>query len=270
MLAGRAPANPKLATARVAAEVDGLGADLAVVGLEPARFFEHAIPLAARFDAAGQVARGALKKILGPRLTDSGAQRLARRIGSLWVAVREADPGALEELELRSRPLREEWETRGPGLLATLALLTERDLVVEGAEVILLEGVMGGGGSAHALYNALAIEAVSADPVAELPEIARLGWLWAQLNLDLPKYQDHVGRALTCDVGPLAVLPPLLAAASEVELVKFNRRLLETALAAWNAPPVDVDELFGWWETYQASNPAWSVALAALAQMVDS
>lgn len=89
------------------------------------------------------------------------------------------------------------------------------------------------------------------------------------MNLDLPKYQDHVGRVVTSDVGPLAVLPPLLAAAGEVELVKFDRRLLETALSAWNAPVVDVEGLLGWWKTYQASNPAWSVALAALARMLD-
>ncbi|MEX0677805.1 MAG: hypothetical protein WD063_12060 [Pirellulales bacterium] len=269
MLAGAAPVDPKLATQQVAAEVDGLASDLAAVGLEPAPFFEHAIPLAVRFDSPLELADVALRKILGPRLTDAPAQRLARRLQSLWAAIDQANPLALEELELRSGPLREQWEARGPGLLATVGRLTDQDLVVEGADVILVQPVLGGGGSAHPLYNAVAIEAVLANPIGELPEIARLGWQWAQLNLDLPEYYDQVGRAAMTHVGPLAVLPAVLAAADEVELVTFDRRLLETALGAWNAPAVDADKLLRWWETYQASSLAWTVALAALARMLD-
>jgi hypothetical protein len=268
MLGGATPVDPKLATPRVTAEVEALGVDLAALGLQPDPFFEHAIPLAARFDSPLEVADVALRKILGPRQTEDDAPRLVRRLQSLWAAVRESNPAALEELELRSRPLREQWEARGPGLLATLARLTEPDLVVEQAEVILLQVATGGGGRAHPLYNAVSIEALLANPTVELPEVARLGWLWAQLNLDLPKFNDALGRAAMTQVGPLAVLPPLLAAAGEVELVRFDRPLLATALAAWNAPALDVDRLMDWWETYQASNPPFAVALAALARML--
>ncbi len=107
-------------------------------------------------------------------------------------------------------------------------------MVVESADVFLLQPVLGGGGRAYTLYNAVGIEAVLANPVPSLPEIARLGWLWTQLNLDLPTFQDQVGRDRLREIGPLATLPPLLAAAEEVELVRFNRETLAAALAAWH------------------------------------
>src|SRR5690606_23019649 len=99
---------------------------------------------------------------------------------------------ALEELELRSAPLREQWEARGGGLLATLARLTTAGLVPEMADVILVHPVLGGGGAAHWQYNSVQFEAVLANPLAELPEVLRLGWLLAQLNFDLPLYEDHL------------------------------------------------------------------------------
>jgi hypothetical protein len=274
LLAGTTPLDPRLAAAPVAAEAAALGADLAAIGLDRSAFFEHAIPLAVRFDSSVQLAGVALTKLLGPRQTDAAATRLARRLQSLWAAVTDAVPDGLDELELRSRPLREQWEARGGGLLAVVRRLTEPDVVVDEADVILVQPVWGGSGSAHPLYNALALEAVLVNADAALPEVARLGWLWAQLNLDLPKFQDSLGRDAMAVVGPLAVLPAVLAAAQEVELVKFDRQTLETALAAWRGGPmhierkVDVDGLLGWWETYQASNPSWTVALAALGQML--
>ena len=68
--------------------------------------------------------------------------------------------------------------------MAAIGRLTERELVVERADVILVHPVLGGGGWAYPPYNAVCFEAVLANPIAELPEVVRLGWLLAQLNLD--------------------------------------------------------------------------------------
>ena len=131
-----------------------------------------------------------------------------------------------------------------------------------------MQPATGGGGRAHPLYNAVSIEAVLANPHPELPEVTRLGWLWAQLHLDLPKYHEVWGRAAITRIGPLAVLPPLLAAADQVELVRFDRPLLAAALDAFAAPAVEVDVLFDWWETYRTSQSAFDVAAAALGHML--
>ncbi|MEI6540870.1 MAG: hypothetical protein WCO86_15300, partial [Planctomycetota bacterium] len=99
-------------------------------------------------------------------------------------------------------------------------------------------------------------------------EIVRLGWLWAQLNLDLPKYHEHAAPGSLTHIGPLALLLPALAAAEEVELAYFSRAIIATAQQAWQAPAADVELLWSWWETYCATQPTWSVALGALEQML--
>ncbi len=267
-LNGPAPPGTRLTDA-LAEETAGLARALAALRVEPARFFAHAIPQSLRFDVPRQLAEVTLAKLIGPAEAESTAG-LARPLNALFAAFLRAQPEAVEELELRSGPLRGQWEARGPGLLATLMRLTEADLVVESADVILVQPVLGGGGAAHPLYNAVHFEALLANPLAELPEIVRLGWLWGQLHLDLPKYEDAVGRARMHLIGPLALVPPVLAAAQEVELARCDPTTIALALEAWHAPAVSVDVLLDWWATYQASSPAWSVALAALDRLLSA
>ena len=266
LVAGEVPADRPLFAA-LADEAGGLAVDLEAVGLPPPRFFEHALPLAVRFDALAKLAEVSLTKAAGRRQSDAAASGIAGRLESLVNAFRQAVPDVVEALELRSGPLRLQWEARGGGLLATLRRLTEEDVVVETAEIILVHPVLGGGGRAYPLYNAMHFEALLANPQPLLPEVVRLGWLWAQLNLDLPKYQDPIGRERLRTIGPLAVLPPVLAAAEEVELGRLDRPTLAAAITSWQAGVVDPDTLLDWWETYQASNPPWEVALSALDRM---
>jgi hypothetical protein len=64
------------------------------------------------------------------------------------------------------------------------------------------------------------------------------------------------------------MIPPVLAAAEEVELTRYDAQRVATALDAWQALQADAETLVAWWETYQASRPPWPVALAALEQML--
>lgn len=244
-------------------------ADLVQLNLDVEPFFRHAIPLATRIDGPAPWAEAVLAKTLGPVGVDRGSvQSLTRRLIALQAAFDSAHPGALEELELRSAPLREQWEARGGGLLATLARLTTAGLVPEMADVILVHPVLGGGGAAHWQYNSVQFEAVLANPLAELPEVLRLGWLLAQLNFDLPLYEDHLNRHRLAVVGPLALIPPIVAAGAEVELARDQRDTVETAVPAWTGGHTDLEALSTWWQTYQASNPPWHVALGALDRML--
>ena len=253
----------------LAADVANLTGDLAAVGLEPAIFFDHAIPLSARFDAPLEWAKVLVLKALGARTSpELIAARLARSRIALDSAFARAHPGLLEELELRSEPLRMQWEARGPGLMKGVARLFDPDLVVEQADVILVQPALGGGGGAHPPYNSLHIEAVLTNPLAELPEVVRLGWLWSQLNLDLPKFQDALDRDRLREIGRLAMIPAVLAAAEEVELARLDEATLATALAAWRASSAEPAQLLEWWETRQATAAPWNVALGALDRML--
>jgi hypothetical protein len=174
-------------------------------------------------------------------------------------------------LPLRERPLREQWEARGPGLLSHVSQITEEDLIVESAEVLLVHPALGGGGDAHLAANAVRVEAVLANPIAELPEVVRLAWLIAQLKLDLPLYSESIHADRLPHVARYAMLPAILSAAEAVELVRFTPQTMRQAVIAWRLfEPLGVDGAglaMQWWQTYQETRPPLRVALTALDQM---
>jgi hypothetical protein len=243
---------------------------------DPAAFFAHLVPRSATIDSNRQLAEVVLAKTLGPSRPAGLVDRFAGLFTELEAAFVRALPDAVDELALRSEPLREQWEARGPGLLASVRRLTEPDIVPDQADVILVHPVQGGGGRAYLPYNSLAIEAVLANPSPELPEVARLGWLWSQLNADLPKFQGEIPRPRLAMLAAFATLPPILQAAEDVELAAFRPESLAHAIEVWRLPAaelaVDSAHLAGilgqWWETYLASRPAWAIALAALDRML--
>lgn len=243
---------------------------LETLGLERGRFFEHAIPQSARHDVPRQLVDVVLAKLGSTGNHSGAAERLSRSLIELNAAFQQANPRALEELELRAEPLTGQWEARGPGLLATIGRLTETGLLVNEADVILVQPVLGGGGAAHWLYNSVRIEAVLANPLATLPEVVRLGWLLAQLHLDLPQFQGSLLRDRLLQIGPLAMIPPVVAAAQEVELATLDEPTLALALSAWTNASVEPGKLWEWWDTYQSTNPPWTVALGALDRMLDA
>ena len=189
-------------------------------------------------------------------------------------------PQVVEDLALRAGPIREQWEARGPGLLHGVGRLTDAGLVAEQAEVVLVQPVLGGGGRACALYNLVLLEAVLTNPIQSLPEVVRLGWLVAQLNLELPEFQGELRRDRALMLGSLAMVPIVLAAAEDVELSRCDEATVAVALEAWRgtagrrgraAGPGGKRirrralQLVGHFRKFAAE---WPVALAALDRML--
>jgi hypothetical protein len=128
---------------------------------------------------------------------------------------------------------------------------------------------------AHLGNNRVTLEAVLANPVPELPEVVRLSWLLAQLQIDLPRYCERIARDRVDWLAMHALLPPTLAAAREVEIVSHGAVLILPALNAWHvgdsASRVSrATILADWWRAYEDNPPAWPVALAALDALLPS
>jgi hypothetical protein len=256
----------------LAPPVASLTAELAAARLDADAFFREAVPLASVFENNRELAERVLGKLRGRENHELLAARLAGWFSQLESAFKAAAPNAIDELELRSGPLREQWEARGPGLLAAIGRLSERALLAESAEVVLVYPVMGGAAAARLPYNKVVIEALLTNPHGDLPEVVRLGWLLSSLNLDLPRYSEAIPPERLTRLAPLAMLPVALEAAAEVELTPGEPASLARAIAAWrladsNAEPL-AETVQRWWQTYHDSRPAWSVALAALDRML--
>lgn len=202
----------------------------------------------------------------------AAVSRLEGHITGLEAAVLKVHPEIAQQLAVRGRPLREQWEARGPGLLRAMGRMTDPAIVPEFAEVVLVSPYAGGHGTAHSRSNRVIYEAVLTNPVPEIPEVVRLAWLLAQLNYDLAVFTDQLAPARLAVIGPLANLPAALAAGEEVELTTCDAQQIELALAAWHFP-VDLaagaaSTLWQWWNTVQNGSQRWPVALAGLEAML--
>jgi len=282
--ARHAPADRRLAEA-FAPGVESALAEFAACGAEADRWLPTLTGLAASgVEGNRQLVDQTITKLMGGRASaDALAGRLAGCLAGLKAAFqnayRETASAAakplVDELLMRGRPLAEQWEARGPGMLWHVARATEEGVLAERADLVLVYPVLGGHGLAHLPVNAVTFEAVLANPVDELPEVVRLAWLLAQLNLDLPKFADQLPANRRERVGQLAMVPPVLSAAEHVELGRFTADAIRHAIVAWRIVggdasdvPAVADTLMTWWSTYQAGTTPWVVALAALDQML--
>ncbi len=196
--------------------------DLAACSYPADTLLRHLIALAGDCNDENRLAETALDKAVGRVHLPQSTALVARAAGQLIAAFGSARPRAAEELPLRADPLRSQWEARGPGLLVGMRRLSAADLLVPAASLVLVHPVLGGGGLAHPSYNRVTFEGLLANPVGQLPEVLRLGWLLGQLNFDLPTFEEPLGRGRLEVVGPLALIPVVLTAAEDIELARAD------------------------------------------------
>src|SRR5258706_15621792 len=79
--------------------VQSLRADLASLGIEPVRFFEHAIPASTQLENPAALAEVVVRKVLGRDAAESAAPLLKGRLVALMAAFADANPDALDQLE---------------------------------------------------------------------------------------------------------------------------------------------------------------------------
>ncbi|MBX3415568.1 MAG: hypothetical protein KF708_22985 [Pirellulales bacterium] len=269
---GASLVDPALAQA-LAIPLAELSAAIEAAGATPRDFLAQLPPLCLDTASSRELALLALTRLLGREKANASAESLAGCLGALRRAYDERRPKLDEELSLRAGPLTEQWQARGPGLLAAIRRLAEPELLPPEAKVILVEPALGGGGEAFPRSNVVTFEALLANPEPRLPEVLRLSWLVAQLNLDLPRYADHLHAARLHRAARLALVPLVLAAAEDVELARADWEMFALALSTWHvheSEPQRVAPLLDeWWQTYRDSRPALTASFVALDRMLD-
>jgi hypothetical protein len=247
---------------------------IATSDLPVERVWANLLPTAAthEHDTARHIVEVAVLKVVARHQIHANLDHFGDRLMAFERAFLAALPNVIEELELRARPLREQWDSRGPGLLTAIGQFTEPELITTQGTIGMVHPVLGGGGATYPDYDAVIWEAVLTNPVPQLPEVVRLGWLVSQLNLELPRYQGDLQRERAFELGSWAMLPATLAAAGELELLRFDEAMVRLAMKAWRIPAprssAFVHDLLSWWETYQTDRPPWNVAITALDMLI--
>lgn len=225
--------------------------------------------LTSEYDNNRQLVEIALKRLFGSGAAkEATVTQIAAAVGGLETRLLAARPGMVDELELRCKPLVDQWLARGNGLLKQVARLTAENFLAPASEVVLVTPWVGGFGRADLGTNRVILEAVLADPLDDLPEALRLGWLLSQLGADVPMYGEAISAEGLPRIAGLAVLPVVLSAAETVEWGHCTPHTIQRAIECWqidvDSPGRVADTLFRWWEAYQTGGSSWEIAWRAL------
>lgn len=242
-----------------------------IVGKE--RFWDWLIGLSCEYENDIQLAERVIAKTHGTSgLPRDLSTRLAGLIQDAEKALFEQNPKINEELPMRIVPMQELWNTYGPGLMLQIGKLTDPALIAKEATIIPVHPMVGGHGGVLLQSNRCWIEAVLTNSNPTLPEVVRLAWLLSQLESDLPIHGELVNSGRLPWISSMAMLPPVLLAAQELEIGQFSDDQLLLAMEKWWIPnPTEhslVDTVLSWWDTYSNERPPWRIALTALDKML--
>jgi hypothetical protein len=279
--AGAAGIDP-VVVQKIAAPLSLLTQRLAAAEIDLAVFWRRLVAEAAGGSDDLQASRHALAAAgIGELALDSTASATSSLLAETRFAFQERYPKLAEQLSLRGRPLREQWEAYGAGLLRRIATLTHESFIPKIATVLLVSPYRGGDGDCDPAVPKVWIEAVLTNPIATVPEVLRLTWLVARLGLAaqiMPattaadgERDDQLVRSF--DVLSLALLPITLDAAAHLEIggsPSQSPELIATAAEAWNGSLDSsvVDAVVHWWSQSQELNHPFPVALKALDRML--
>jgi hypothetical protein len=236
------------------------------------RFFAHLIPLAAGNVGLHQLAEVTLIKTMGRTAAPSRVRRFWDLLSDLKNALATDLPDFTAKLSAQIEPFQGRWYAHGAALLGGIVAGSEAGLLVREATVVLVHPVQGGGGAAYLPYNTVCLEAVAEDPISELPEVVRLAWMLATLNLDLPRYSENIQADRLATAAALAMIPMALAVAADLRLAGCDEAAIKQAVVAW-MPPAQLQRkaaaewaalLAQWHATYRAMRPPLSTALKGL------
>lgn len=250
----------------------GIGLDLAI---PDERFWDLIFQLSPDCSTNDDLGhRLCIRSLRSEERSEAVLSRLRSGLREAELAFASEFPNFASEMELRQRPLQQQWEAYGPGLLYQISQFLEGAALVEKAEVCLVPPVSGGMGWAHLRTNRCHLEALLTNVDPEITEVLRLAWLLSQLDFERPLFSDRINAFHLRRVAGLAMLPATLAAAEQLGLCRFSLETISRAVELWrlempgNRGRALAEVLIAWWETVRASQADWPLALTGLDRMI--
>lgn len=276
--AGASGIDSALAT-KIAEPLAELTKRLAAAELDLEAFWSRLVAASASGSSDQDACRTALMDAgIGELGLDACASAILTCLADTRLAFQERFPKSTQQLSLRARPIREQWDGYGAGLLRRIAKKTHESFIPKSAVCVLLSPYRGGDGDCDPATATLWIEAVLTNPVPSVPEVLRLTWLLTRIGMGtmvLPTEaaEENEDRERALMVVALAGLPVVLDAACYLEMTQsptVTGQLIDSAMQAWFGPmePAVVEILDKWWSQSEELKPPFPVALKALDRML--
>lgn len=238
---------------------------------------ETLLPLSAEFDSLSALVRAVLPRLMPRERAKLQESEWINALRPWEQAYAASNPGIVEELQLRFGPIRELAESYLPGLLRMVERVANPLLIPERARVVVVPPYRGGYSRSFPVSNTILWEGLLVNVQPQLPEVLRLCWSVAQLNLEVPALVGELSRGAACAAGAWALIPLTLHAGSELELCRCDQGTVQLAAETWQPKPwndLSFEQtsatVWKWWETYVAMRPDWPVALGALIALLDA
>ncbi|MEM9644129.1 MAG: hypothetical protein AAF989_03965 [Planctomycetota bacterium] len=199
---------------------------------------------------------------------------VSRAIRDCQQAFTSRFPKLVDQLELRGKPLRQSWDTYGPGLLRSASRIIwggdpPSDWWPASCDGYLVQPMRGGDGEAIGTTG-FWIEAMLTDADPALPEVLRVAYLLTRVAIDR-HVRDRSGDTMSLLPWREAAVVVVLKAAADLDLVPAIDLPIENAVARWLRGDVWVaDVLRAWADQWQQTGAAMPVALKALDRMMES
>jgi hypothetical protein len=238
---------------------------------------EVVLPLSAEFDSPAVLARAMLPRLMPRERAKAGESAWLNALRAWEHAMAAAQPKLGEELQLRIGPIRELAESCLPGLLRMVGRASDPLLLPGLARIVVVPPYCHGYARSFPINNTILWEGLLVNVQPQLPEVLRLCWSVAQLNLEVPALVGEIPRAAACAAGAWATIPLTLHSGSELDQCGCDLPYVKLAAETWQPPrwrELSIEEtsaiVWLWWETYAVARPAWPIALAALIAMLDA
>ena len=203
---------------------------------------------------------------------ESIASAIQKRLSDTRQLFKKRFPRLDEQLELRGRPLRQMWDTCGPGLLAKIASLIWETSPPEQwwpkkVDGVLVQPVRGGDGGIEPNANRFWIEAMLTDANPDVPEVLRVAFLVTQLALESHLREKSSERSSL--PWTIALVPIVLAAGKHLDVIRSSELPIHEAVDAWRVcDPTTADTLAAWWPKWHGTNNPIPVGLKQLAHSI--
>ena len=269
----------------IAGPVANLNGRLAGADVDLSVFWSNLMAAVAAGESDADAAREALIAAGCSSLScDTTAAGVTSELADVRSVYQQRYPKLSEQLQLRGRPIREQWDGYGLGLLKRIGKLTHPSFLPKNVTALLLSPYRAGDGGIDSSASRLWIEAVLTNPVHDLPEILRLVWLVAQIGLiealSVGPEDSHgdpwVPPARLPRIASLSMMALTLEAASHLEIIGTPPDQLSILFAktaqAWRIT-VDnetLDALDHWWRQFRDLQTPPPVTLKALDRMLSA
>ena len=165
------------------------------------------------------------------------SKAIANRLGDARLAFMGRFPKLSEQLDLRARPLRERWETFGPGLLCEIGKqvwgsIPPNDWWQSPVTALTVQPIRGGDGGCDALQSRIWFEAMLTDVDSRVPEVLRVAWLVTRVAIESHARQSSGDLRLMVPWSLVSV-PLVLSAAAQLELISADSLPVSKAMEMW-------------------------------------